>query len=169
MSVLKSTSRKWLIIPALALTVATGTMVYSTHTALAAEGNMNRRDYMTSKFASHFGLDETEVSNFFESNRAERQAERAAEHETKLDEAVAAGVITEAQKELLITKQSENMNERQSEREDGERPDREEMESHQDEMKSWAEENGINLDALHEFMGNGMGNHQGPRGRGMHR
>ena len=171
MSKLQNNSRKWLIIPALAITVATGGVLLTSNVASASESDMAPKDTMMSRFATKFGLDETAVKDFFEATREEHQAERKAERETKLSEAVSAGVITQEQKELLLNKQSENMEKRQSQRLDGETPrmgNREEMEAereaNQAEMKKWAEENGIDLEALHEFMGDGFENQQGPRG-----
>lgn len=137
--------------PAAALALAGGIMLYSGQQASADEGS-NPRDTMIQALVERFGLNQTEVETFFEEQHAARQAEREATHEANLDAAVTAGVITESQKDALVAKHAEMQVERETARENGEKPDKSEREEHRAEMEAWATEQGIDLEALHEFM-----------------
>ena len=101
-----------------------------------------------STLAERFGLSEDEVKDAFDEIRAENQAMMQTRHEERLQEAVNAGVITEEQKQLILDKQEEMRAQNQERRQE-----------HQAEMEAWASENGIDLTAMHEYMG-------GPRGMG---
>lgn len=95
-----------------------------------------------------------------EEARTERQAEhqasrelRVAELPSRLDEAVANGVLTEAQKDAVINKHEDMQRTRQQWYEDkstmSPEERRESAAAHRAEMQAWAEKNGI----PEEFMG----------------
>lgn len=105
-------------------------------------------------FAEKFGLNEDEVGQYMneqrEEHRTEMQAQASKRQQERLQEAVDAGVITQEQANALTAKREENRQQREQARSE-----------HQAEMQAWAEQNGIDLDALHEFIGG-----PGPKGPG---
>ncbi|MCA9308394.1 MAG: hypothetical protein R3B92_02710 [Patescibacteria group bacterium] len=101
---------------------------------------------MAQKFAERFGLNQTDVQNFFQEQHAARQEQMQATREERLNQLVAEGKLTEEQKAQLLTKMQEHHTE---------------MEEHREEMQNWATENGIDLSLLH------MGGAK--HGRGLHR
>lgn len=94
------------------------------------------------KLIERFGLNEDEVSQVIEEEREERRQKGKEMMEQRLDEAVADGQITEEQKQAILEKQE------QMEQEKGQ---------HQEEMKQWAEENGIDWPMFGSGMRKGMG------------
>lgn len=120
------------------------------------------------KLVDRFGLDETEVQAFVTETREERRADKEAAFATRLEDAVAAGTISEDQKGLIEAKHEEM----QTLHEDWQGLSREErrdaMESHHKEMEAWVEENGIDLELLGGYRtgfkkGFGHGMHMGHR------
>ena len=131
--------------------LAAGVLVLGT-TAVKAD---ETRDYppIVQKLVERFGLNEDEVKAVFDENRTERKEERQAKHDEKLDQAVSDGVITEEQKQALEAKREE-MKPDKGEFRDLSKEEREvQREAHRGEMESWAEGQGIDLEALHQFMG----------------
>jgi Spy/CpxP family protein refolding chaperone len=101
-------------------------------------------DSLITKIAQKFNLKEADVEAVFESVRDERQEEMKANRQEKLSQAVKDGVITEAQKNTLLSKMEEHLNERRENRE---------------EMQNWYKEQGIDETKLREYMrpvGKGM-------------
>ena len=95
------------------------------------------------KLVERFDLDPEEVKEVFEENREERFENMQAHLDERLDKAVEAGKITEEQKELILAKKSE-MIDRMKELKDLSPEERkEQMQETREEMKAWAEENGI--------------------------
>jgi len=97
------------------------------------------------RIAERFGLDEGEVQVFFDEVRTERHEKKKARVEERLDQAVADGVITEAQKDALVAKKAELREEKESLR--GLEPEerRDAMQELRIEFKEWAEDSGIDL------------------------
>lgn len=93
-------------------------------------------------FAQRFGLDETEVEDYMSQMREEHMQERQLQHQANLEQAVADGVITQEQLEALNAKHEEMQAQREQSR---------------TEMDAWFEDQGIDQDALHEYMGGHRG------------
>ncbi|MDQ5950760.1 MAG: hypothetical protein QG639_36 [Patescibacteria group bacterium] len=115
------------------------------------------------RLATRFNLNQDEVKAVFEEEHAEREAEMQQRIEDRLDEAVAAGELTEAQKLLILDKHEElradmelkmgyewsnfgSMTE--EERQAAMEAKREEMETHRAELEAWAAANGIDMKHL---------------------
>lgn len=129
------------------------------------------------KLAARFGVSESEVQQVFDENRAEQQAEMQKKFEARLDEAVAAGKLTQEQKSLILQKHAELQQQRQAEmesfkdltpeqRREQMQVKRSEMEARRAELEAWAKEHGIDLSYLmmggpRDFHENGMGGHHG--------
>jgi len=137
---------KKLLIPLVALgIVAIAGTAYSG--VASAANNEERRGEMVGQLAEKLGLDQSKVQAAMDEIRASRQADRKAEMEGNLSKAVADGVITAEQKQLLLDKMAENQ------AEPGE---------NRGEMRDWAEDNGIDMSKLKDYgFGKGQGRGQG--------
>lgn len=159
---------KKFLIPLVALTIIGGSAVAVSITKADEEANFPP---IIQRLVEKFNLDEAEVTKVLEEAREERQAEMQARFTERLDQAVSDGTITEEQKQLIVAKHEELEALRQEEAQNRGNYSPEEwqtkMQERREEMKSWAEENGIDLSVLMPEPG-GMGGHrQGPRGEGM--
>lgn len=157
---------KQLVLPATAAAIVAGAGVIGTRTVMA-QGVRDNQLPIIERLAARFGLDQTEVGQVFEEVRTERQAQRQAEIETRLQEAVDNGQITTEQKQLILDKHQE-MGQFQrgqqgnwKELSPGER--QAQAEQHRAEIETWCQENGIDVELFHQF------GPQGSRGEGMHR
>ncbi|MFC1649790.1 hypothetical protein ACFL2C_03720 [Patescibacteria group bacterium] len=144
-------------IPVLAL-IMLGTAALAVPATLA---QVNAGDYppIVQKLAEKFGLNEDEVASVFEENREEHYAQMQAKFTERLDEAVASDQITTEQKELILQKQEELRAFRQENHDAAMEMSPEERhefhENHRNELKIWANENGIDLDVFgHAHGGN---------------
>ncbi len=146
----QSPSKKVLAI-ILALGVVASVGYFGTNFVLADEENPMHQT-LISRIAQKFNLSETDVEAVFESVRDERQEEMKTEREDKLSQAVNDGVITEAQKQALLSKVEEHMGERQQNR---------------GELQAWFSEQGIDETKLRDYLGP-VGRGEG-RGMGMPR
>ena len=169
-------------------TVGLGTVM--TKTALAQDSDeASPMTALVQKVANRFGLNQDEVQAVFDEDRAERRAFRQQDREARqeemwqrmterLDQAVADGNISEAQKQLILEKHQEMQAECQARMENGDELTFEQRqalrEQHREQMEAWAEENEIDLEYLMGGMGmknrggsEGNGRRGGPGGMGM--
>lgn len=109
--------------------------------AVFADTDSSGQGSLVERIATKFNLDESEVQAEFKAHGQERQ-------EARLDEAVADGTITEDQKTLLMEKRAEMAESRPDFSDMNEEEAMAAREEHRTEMKAWAEENGIDLEAL---------------------
>ncbi len=144
-----------------------GTTLF-TATQAFAQTTTPSSDPMTSlveKLSTKFGLNKDEVQAVFTEERQAHQAERQAQEEARLTQLVSEGKITEAQKQLIISKRQELMNQHQSEHESMQRMTADErraaMEAHKQALEDWAAQNGIDPEYIHPFK-------MKMKGRGMH-
>jgi len=134
----------------MAVTILGGSLI-APKAALAADNTWaDHINTMIEKLSSKFNLNKDEVKNTFEEMRTQRQQERQkemqAQFETRLNQAVKDGKITEDQKAKIMAKHQELQKERGSKH---------------DEMEAWAEKNGIDLEWMM-----GFGGPRGMMGRG---
>lgn len=142
---------KKLLTIALALGVMTSMGYFGT--SVLADSNNPVHDTIVSRISEKFNLNEADVEAVFDSVREERQDEMKNRREESLTKAVTDGVITENQKNAIISKMDENLGER--------------GENH-DEMQKWFTDNGIDQTKLSSYLGFGRG--EGERGgKGMMR
>ena len=113
--------------------------------AIFADDN-NPHDTLITRIAQKFNLNENDVEAVFQSVRDERQTEMKKQQEDRLNEAVSDGVITEEQKNAILTKMQEHQEVRGQNRE---------------EMQNWFKDQGIDETKLRDYLG------FGGRGRGM--
>lgn len=123
------------------------------------------------RIAQRFGLNKTDVQKVFDDFHQEKQNQMIANFETKLNQLVKDGKITESQKTLILQKQKELAANRQQEMQDMKNKTPEErraaMNAKKQELENWAKQNGIDLQYLFPF-GKGVGMHGfGMKGREM--
>lgn len=150
--------------------IIVGSML-AVNAASAHYGNGNGQSDLVDRLATELNLDATEVQGVFDTMHEERQAERQAEHTERLAGFVEDGTLTQEQADALDAKSQERQAQREALREqDLTREEmREQMEASRDEFQSWAEEQGIDLDAIRpEHAGEGM-RKGGQRGGGFGR
>lgn len=153
-------NKKTFIIPAVALAVS-GAMLYSSLNASRARA-FDTTDWKTSfvqTLADKLGVSSDKVETAVGDIRSENRVEAQSRYEERLGELVQLGKITESQKQLILDKKAELQKEwdaQQSQRQ-----------QHQEELRSWASDNGIDLSVIGPI--GGMGHMGEGRGMGMGR
>jgi restriction endonuclease len=105
-------------------------------------------DQLITRIAQKFNLKESDVEAVFTAVRDERMEQMEKLREERLDQAVKDGVLTEVQKNALLTKMKEHQGERKQNRE---------------EMQSWFKSQGIDETKLRSYLGFGNGRDNGRR------
>lgn len=135
-------------------------------TTLAADNTTTDNKPISSlvqRIADKFNLDKAEVQKVFDESRAEHEAEREQKFNERLDALVSEGKITAEQKTKIVEKLDAMKTEREANKNDGNRPTREEMKAKKAEFQKWAADNNIDLSIIKpEHGGGGFG------GRGGH-
>lgn len=124
-----------------------------------ADGPMSS---LISALATKFNLNESDVKEVFDEQRAEMEENREKNREERLAQAVTDGKLTEEQKELLLAKQKEEKALMESLKDKTKEERRAAMDEHRKSMQSWGEEHGI----PEEFLRPGPGGHGSPDGGG---
>ena len=109
------------------------------------------------KIIAKFNLNKDEVNQVVTDYRGERRQQMQSQYEERLNQAVADGKITEAQKQLILDKRAELQKEwdaNQSQRD-----------QHRQQLQDWAKQNGIDISYL--MMGQGRGRGGMMKGEGM--
>ena len=160
--------KKQLAITALVITIAGAGLFTSTKVFAQSTTGTNPMSSMVQKIADKFGLNKNDVQAVFDQERTERQAEMQAKYETQLTQYVKDGKITEAQKQLILTKHKEIQANRTSEMQSMQGKTQAErktaMDAKRTELETWATQNGIDVKYL--MGGMGMKGHGGFRGAG---
>lgn len=148
-------------------TVAVGSVV-GTSLVSAHPGTDNAS--IVDKIASTFNLNKDEVEAVFEEARDERHQEMETKHAERLSSLVEAGTLTQDQANALAAKHDEMQATRESLKDqDLTREEmKDQMEAAREEFKTWAEEQGIDLESIRPEKGEGprMGGHGGHRHMG---
>lgn len=133
--------KKKTLVTLLTLGVLISTGYFGANAILAEDSNSkNPHSTLITKIAQKFNLNEDEVAAVFDAVRDEKMAEMKQKHEESLSRAVSDGVITEEQKEALLSKMGDfktkvKLNRRQ--------------------MQTWFEEQGIDETKLRPYLGFG--------------
>ena len=134
-------NRKTLITVAAVTALALGGIA-SMGSVLAATDE-RKPDSLVSRLAERFNLKESDVQAVFDEEKQARQAERQQKLKERLNKAVEDGKLTSGQKDKLLAK----LDELQAEREELRGLSREErkakLQQKKEELKAWAQENGI--------------------------
>ena len=97
------------------------------------------------KLAKRFNLDAAKVNKVFKEQREEIHKERMARFEERLDKAVAAGKITETQKEATLAKKDELKEKHHELISLSPEKRRQSFKELREDLEKWAEENKIDL------------------------
>jgi hypothetical protein len=129
-----------------------GFITYSSSVVLADDSV----DYppFVQNLADKLGVDETAVQDAFDEIRADHFAQQQQIYEDKLTKAVEAGVITDDQKQALLTKHEDMLMEQ-------------DLAMSNSDMQAWFQDQGINQEALFDYVGGTGGPQQvgqGPMG-----
>lgn len=133
--------------------------------ALTASAATNSSDSLANKIATKFNINKDEVQKVIDENHEERHAERRAEMQTRLDErltqAVTDGKLTEDQKTKVLgyVKSQETFFESLKDDNNTEEERKEAITAHREEVKKWAQDNGI--DEKYVLFGGMRGEHGG--------
>ena len=138
---------KKILLPVLALgVVAAGLFAVN---RVNAQTTTAPYDTLIQKIAKTFNLDESKVKAIFDEEHQARQTERKEKHkqmlEDKLSQAVKDGKLTEAQKNAIISKLTEFMDQAKPQDFKNMTPEqrKDAMQKKHDELKSWAQSQGI--------------------------
>lgn len=101
------------------------------------------------RLAEKFNLNESEVQAVFDEVHAEHQAQMQEMFEARLGEAVANGDLTEDQKNAILDKKEEMIAFRDSLRDLSPEERKAAFDEKRSELKTWAEEQGIDLNLFH--------------------
>lgn len=141
------TNKLYIALAAVALAGAVGVMSLSS--AFAQEGGSST---FVQKLAQKLGISETKVQSAMNEIHTERHAEMQAKYEQELTKAVESGDITQAQKDAILAKAKELESNRQAEMESLQNMTPEQrrtaMEAKHEELKTWAEQNGVAMKYL---------------------
>jgi hypothetical protein len=157
------------------LTVAVLSVGVFTSTRVFAQTSSDPTSSIVQKIAEKFGLNKSDVQAVFDQERSDRKADMESKFEAQLDQNVKDGKITEAQKQLIISKRKELETTRQSQMQNmqGKSPDemktameakKSTMESERTALEDWAKQNGIDVKYL--MGGFGMRGGSGHKGMG---
>lgn len=150
-----------IIVPALVV-AAVGSAVLGLRVAQAA-GWETGDSVLVQKLVDRFNLNPDDVQAVFDEVQTDRQSLRQERKQQRLDDAVAAGKLTEEQKNLILQKQDEIKKQHEANRENVSGMTKEDREaaidSERESLQKWAEEN--NIDEQYLMVGGGR------RGRGL--
>jgi polyhydroxyalkanoate synthesis regulator phasin len=143
--------KKKLIIPVLGLALV-GLVGYGTIRAYA-DYSSSRYSTVIQKLVERFGLNEEEVKDVFEEVREEHHTQVQTDFEDWLSEAVTSGDLTEEQKQLILEKHEELKSDKESFQDMTREEMYQAMLDRKTELKSWAEENEIDLEYFYGWKG----------------
>ena len=155
-------NKKAIILTTSLLTVAAFFMLAQPTQAFWPFGSGNKTKQSANGFPSiiqklidKFNLNPEEVTQVLDETRQEHQQQAQANFEEKLNEAVGNGKITEDQKNIILAKHEELKNGRDSLEDLSPEERRQKAQTQQEELKAWAEQNGIDLKDF--FLGQNKG------------
>lgn len=128
--------------------------------SIRAENTDNNYPPIIQKIAERFNLNIDEVKEVFDEARQERHQKIQTHFEGKLDKFVAKDKLSEEQKEAVLAKMKEMREEYRELKSLSPKERHAKMMEIKEEMKTWTEENGINLGLLKGFnkgFGKGFG------------
>lgn len=116
---------------------------------------------LVDKIADKFNLNKDDVQAVFDAQRTEMEAQRAQEVKDRIDQAVKDGKITQDQANKITAKLQEMRANRDAMKDKTAEERQRTRQEKRDDMKQWAQDNGISLDALKDILGRPDG-HGGP-------
>lgn len=155
-------TKKTLLIPVSALVLTMG-VIYAAPSMVSAQVSDSSIPPLAQRIAERFKLNPEEVQQVFSEYKDEMHAEHEARMLDKFDQLVSEGKITEDQRNAIVDKLTTLREEHDSQawQSLSKEERRKKMESKHEELKAWAEAQGIELDVI---MPKVMMHHKGPRG-----
>ena len=147
-----------IILPVVA-TVLVGAALFSAVPIFAQTTNTGQEN-LIQQIAQKFGLKTADVKAVFDQNKTDRQAKMQQTINTKLDQLVKDGKITQAQKDLIVAKQKELQAARAANA--GNKTNltaaqrKAAMATQKAALEKWAKDNGIDIQYLMGGFGGGM-------------
>lgn len=149
---------KKILVGILATALIGGVLVQNSMAATSAGNGVNS---LVKAIAERFKLNETDVQKVFDEHRQTIQKEHEQNFITRLDTLVKEGKITQAQKQLIITKRNEletqRINDKDSFKNLTEEQRETKIQQRKAEIDAWAKTN--NIDPSYLMGGKGMGRH----------
>lgn len=136
-------NKKKIAIAIVALTILTLAGTIGVGKILAED--VNNYPPIISKLVERFGLNEDEVKSVFDEARQEHQAQMQVKFEEKLNQAVNDGKISQEQKNKILAKHEEMCQNKENWQSLSKEEKREKARELKEEIKNWAEAEGINL------------------------
>lgn len=150
-----------------AIAIATlGISAAGVGTTFAAQDDASggRFDGLVQAIAARFNVDEAEVREVFEEQRAINETAHEQKMRERLDQAVADGDLTQAQADAIAAKLDELKSAREALKDLDPEEAHEVMKENMDALRDWAEENGIPRQYLPMFGPRGPHHGHGPHG-----
>ncbi len=148
----------------MAVATISGAGTFGVSNALAQVGGDGEQS-LIQELSQKLGIEESKVQSAFDQIHQEHKVKMQADYETRLNQLVSDGKITETQKQLILEKKKELESNRQSEMEKIKNMTPEErksqMEAKRKELDDWAKQNGIDPEYL--FL-HGFGKEGGHKG-----
>lgn len=130
-----------------------------TSTQVFAQTSNDTTSSIVQKIADKFGLNKSDVQAVFDQEKSDREASMEAKFESQLDQDVKDGKLTDAQKQLIISKRKELESTRQTQMQSMQGKSQDEikaameankatMESERKSLEDWATKNGIDIKYL---------------------
>lgn len=153
----RSTMKKQLLIATTAVTI--GLAGIAGVGMASAQGGFGNHDNLVTALANKFSLKTDEVQAVFDEQHTANQAERQAEYQNKLDQAVTDGKLTQEQADLLSTKHAEMTTFMNSLKDKTSEERRDAMQAQREDFRQWCIDNNISARfmAPDKGMGRGMG------------
>lgn len=155
-------NKKAIILTTSLLTIAAFFMLAQPAQAFWPFGSGNKTEQSANGFPSiiqklidKFNLNPEEVTQVLDETRKEHQQQAQADFEEKLNEAVGNSRITEDQKNKILAKHEEMKNSKENWENLSPEERKEKAKTQQEELKAWAEQNGIDLKDF--FLGQNKG------------
>lgn len=166
---------KKILLTGLTVAILAGGVLTSTQVfAQTSQDRAGSMSLLVQKITDKFGLNKSDVQALFDQDRSDRQANMEIKFETSLSHDVKDGKITEAQKQLIISKRKELESTRQTQMQSMQGKSQDEikaameankatMESERKSLEDWAKQNGIDI----KYLMGGFGMRGGPGRNGM--
>lgn len=139
------------IVPVLALATA-GILVFGMPAQANAQSPGEEIQSLVQMIASKFGLKTADVQSVVDQHRQQMQAKHETNYEARLTQLVKDGKITEAQKQLILTKHKELETKREENRNKMKDMTPEQrkaaMQAEKTEIETWAKQNNIDVKYL---------------------
>lgn len=157
------------LIPIAAVAMVLGAIVFGV-AGVSAHGDSGDK---AAALAEKLGVEQSEVEAAFAEIREEKKAEREAEFNAQLQEAVTNGELTQEQMDSILSMKADLQSDRQALIESGASKEeaREQMEAAREEFHDWLESQGIDLKEILDLPDKGKrngrfhrGDHHGPGG-----